>query len=335
MKAVAELEGCFANVRGEFTLSGRFGIGSSHERRVASRVEFTHSGGMAKVVGRSAPQPVAGEREHARNRVDAPLELVNDPFKEVVLIYNGIYAFKLERLSAGKPNTLAYLGEDPKPVRRSLDRVLAATCDSSTTAGGVPIGKLVSSRRVSVKRITGEQDARGRRLLRIEFLVAPKPSPEHSESAGHMELRSGWLLVSPEEHWVLLGFATAVHRGHAPSVVQAGQIEYEERGNGIPTPRSVRTRTVSCDAIDIGQHRFEGFKGQVSQEEHFTISISRGESTPSGEFTTTFLVCPIVATRGEAYCETRCRAVVHRGIRRPCVMCDTQASGVRQTRNRS
>jgi hypothetical protein len=201
---------------------------------------------------------------------------------------------KLKRSSPQQPYSVAYFDKAMGRVRPFVDRLFANTCDAGTTAGGVPITELISSPRFSVKRVSSESDSRGKRLLRLDFSFAPKSGPGGpiSDAGKRSELRSGSLLVSPEENSITRGFALVSHAGRAPSTVQVGTVEYEDRDSGIPIPKMVRTRMLKCDSLDISTVALENVRGELFQEESFEVSVSRFGSTPDGDFSAAFFGLP-------------------------------------------
>ena len=277
--ALAVLQDHFAAVAGKFRHFGRFGITSDHELRVTEECEFARSGDMAKLVSRSTfsrrgrTDAVAPHSAVPGKDAGAPEEA----FQESVLAYNGRYALKLRRFSLDKPYRVAYFDTSIGPVGRSLDRAFAHVCDPSTSAGGISIARLISRPRFAVKRISGESDNCGRRLVRLKFLMMPRSTPGGApgEVGERDEIRSGWLLLSPEENWVLREFAFVIHAGKAPCVVQTGVVDYQQSEHGVPTPKLVRIRTMKRDAIDISPAGFEGIRGEVFQEETFELSVPR------------------------------------------------------------
>ena len=197
--------------------------------KLVSRSTFSRRGRADAVAPNSAvPGKDAGAHEST--------------FQESVLAYNGRHAFRLRRFSLEKPYSVAYFDKSIGPVGRSLDRAFAYACDPSTAAGGLSIARLISSPRFAVKRISSEPGKRGRRLVRLEFLMTPRPAPAGAlgQFDERDEIRSGWLLLSPDENWVLREHALIIHAGKAPSVVQIGVVEYQESEHGSQ-PRNTST----------------------------------------------------------------------------------------------
>ncbi len=177
-EAVGRLDRHFGNVVGKFKHTGRFGIGSEHERLVLDEGNFARSKGMAKLIRR--PSLAQTERSVVVDPVPEKLSESGDSserrLSESVLVYSGEYFLKLKRSSRDQLYSVAHFDESAGQIRRSLDRLLARTCGLATAAGDIPVRELISSPRFSVTRVGRQFDSDGRSLLRVDFSMTPRPA---------------------------------------------------------------------------------------------------------------------------------------------------------------
>lgn len=238
--ALARLEAAFARVHGSGT-------------RVEVRLDAADDDGQ----GVTTSDSFAVDRDHKKLvRVREEDDSRKTDFERVSCA-NPNYSFILTRSSRPDPRIVTSLGgagDVPEEITDFAQRYLAAPY---SVFQWEPISKVFADPTFALESVRDVSDG-GRNLLRIEFTY--RPDQEYPAIPA-------WILVSPDEGWVLRQFEGGF--GRNSDILRAGVVEYEVNPKGdIPIPRRVTfTHPTYRYSFD-----FERFAFGPTPEREFTLN---------------------------------------------------------------
>jgi hypothetical protein len=74
--------------------------------------------------------------------------------------------------------------------------------------------------------------------------------------------------------------------------VEVGTVDYAQGSDGVPIPKRLNTRSLSCDYTEIGPGKLETVTGKPFREETYEVSFSGFGTTPDNEFRASFFGLP-------------------------------------------
>jgi hypothetical protein len=225
--ALSVLEARFAKAFGTVTLSEEVWVGKPKHIRLGGQYTFAVNGsGLAKVTRTAALTTV----NDAQTR--AP--------KATVFCCNRENSFWLVR-EAGKPEfairSIAKGGEDQAFIKAQMHPWLYNYLHAPFTLGGLSARTVIADGGTAIKRVSKVRRD-GKADLKVEFDLS---------KAANKRLRStkGWVIVAPEEEWVIQEYEVTYATG-----IARGRVDYAAPNNGFPVPKRV---TSSESAIGAGQ----------------------------------------------------------------------------------
>jgi hypothetical protein len=275
--ALRALRSRLSDVKGGFTHVVKTRPPSGEESARVTTGRFARSSGRAEVVTSWYPEGTIGNASGADPRLNSTGSAHGTriaPARETVHCYAPGRAFLLERDSRESPFRIKYVGIDTPDHRKRVDRTLARLSDWGVAAGGIPILELISSRHFVLGKAAAEAGPDGKRQLRVSFTTRPPEGAAQPKAAGRRRfvLRSGWILVSPDQRFALHEYAFLSHAGSGPSVLDTGTVSYSDQDvDGVPTPRSVETKMISCETTEPDIRRPAEVNGRIFEEESFEL----------------------------------------------------------------
>lgn len=139
---------------------------------------------------------------------------------------NDKYAFLLKWFREEEP-VVRYRGLDMKAAEEDYNQYIGKYIGASHYILNMPISRMISDPSFAIRQVI-EVPQNGKKLLRIEYDYQPKD----------LILRSGWLLVSPEDHWALQEYECALSEKFKGRKIR-GSIQYGPPMDGFSIPSSI------------------------------------------------------------------------------------------------
>jgi hypothetical protein len=200
----------------------------------------------------------------------------NGALERAVSGYNDKYAFSLKKATEGGE----YAVESLQPIRRpedvpgnSLVRKMLRPVLWVPYAIPFSIDRMVSSPRFMVRAIS-PVSRNGKDMLRIEFDWPNDPSrkkPTRGKDTGGFE---GFILVSPQEKWVLYEFECRQKSGAGRSGWR-GSADYQGTVDGFPIPKRVAHQVLKLpegDVVSSYAYDFLDFRFADVPDNEFTLA---------------------------------------------------------------
>jgi len=196
--------------------------------------------------------------------------------EESVSASNANYSFALRRNGEGTDFRIKSLeaanGSDRGPRRTTL--MLLNTCLWAPYSAPFPNVGLLSQPRFAVRGVS-TVDRNGKSLLKVEFDIPyTPPSEERGKTARGSGGIEGFLLVSPEEKWVIYEFEHRNTRG-SQRFSRKGTMEYLGTAEGFPIPKRAayqRWKLPEGELVETSSRDFLEFRFADVPDKEFTLT---------------------------------------------------------------
>jgi len=221
----------FDTVQGSGKLIQERAVGTPRQVTETSIVEFARKPGMFKISRRETVGTRAGEGSNAPERADG------------AAFYNRTMSARLEKKRGASSYVVVSTGGADLRDRAMISARFAEFLDCPFTLAGPRISEYLSKPNFNITRVD-EVNSDGKLLLRIHFKNKVGQNPSIGGRVA-LQIDDGWLLVSPQESWVLYEAEvrfTSADGQTAPSHLFS--VVYNGSHMGTPVPKKAQLKTV-------------------------------------------------------------------------------------------
>ena len=279
LTALKKLDAKFANCSGEYVES----IYLSRANGIASQVRRTFA--FAQGAGLLVETAKDGGDEK-KTSADPRKKGLGARF-ETVTAYNNNYSFSLVKSDPHSAYVLGMLEAGPSRGRRQIVRGFRNPSNFFTQVSLTPIETILESKSFRVERLSESGQGTDNHRIRVDFT---RPMVVTQANMGGAHITSGWLIVAPEEGWLLHEYGVVKTLSARPSVqgTTVGHYEYSRDFGGEFRPVAYVVKRYdqrfNGDVVDPGV--------TPSSTENFEFLGFRFGDTPARQFTLTAFGLP-------------------------------------------
>lgn len=282
-RAIAGVKSLFATVHGAGRLIEEASIGSPNQRTVTCVVEFAQKPGMFKCIFQD---PVISDKQGV---------IVHRPGS--ALCYNKSMSFKLKKATSGDSYVVNSTGKSDEDEVRSILNIsrMAKFLDCPYWMAGALGGPVIADYLARPEFMLERSEPvvmNNKNLLKIHFKYKPMYEVHKAvkkPSAGGSRIESGWLLVSPDENWVVYQEEVHYTRTGDTSTDRSFSVEYEGNHSGTPLPKRAQLKTAVRIYNDKKEMKLKDgtvvHDGDVASIETFEFDTLSFDEVPDREFT--------------------------------------------------
>jgi hypothetical protein len=182
------------------------------------------------------------------------------------------YSFRIERDRDGSSPVIRNVGSEAQlGVETTIKSVLWDLLSTPYSVLGVPIREIMSAPAFSITSID-HIEKQGRQLLKIAFTFESQNKPPEKP----YPIKSGWIVVSPNENWVLREYECTFRVGKQGSGHATGAVEY--RGDQVsPGVLSLPKQVVVSSIAPSGREtrrtlEFDEIESAIVDKHEFTLT---------------------------------------------------------------